>query len=166
MRNLIDIITETETLCESLTADKLEAFIVHQLDTDSTYVAHLRNTPGDDALKAVQAACDAAIVHPKVIALGHNMVGKELPDLFGKGGFIVLGITGNLGMCLGAAGLRNLQNQILDAAHLGVPISILIIEPGRYESALGPQVASRFHEIEYQQTAPNKLADGGIHRIT
>ena len=165
MRNLIDIITESETLRESLTADKLEAFITHQLETNATYVVHLRNTPGDDAIKSVKAACVAAHVQPKVVALGHNMVGKELPNNLFHGGLVILGITGNLAMCLKEAGMRSLREQLVNAAHATYPTSIIVIEPGRHESALGPEVASRFPEVEYEGGAGRTIDDGGIHRV-
>lgn len=166
MRDLINIITNCETLNEAFNSEQLIQHILRQLEENATYIALIRNTPGDDALTAVRDACRDAKLEPRVVSLGHNMVGRELPDNLFNGGLVILGITGNLAMTLREAGLKSLREQIANARHNGYPTSIIVVEPGHHASALGEETARLFPEIEYRGGLGRKIDDGGIHRIT
>lgn len=164
MRKLIDIIMEAETLNEqSLDGADVARLISRALEHNETYIAHIRGRPEDDLLQVVKAASEEAGVDAKVVTLGHNCVGKELPsDLF-KGGLVVLDILPhNLAMCLGEKGMHSLELQIKDADH-GYPCSIIIIEQG--VTQLSRAVQGRFPHYDYMGKQLRDIEDGGIHRI-
>lgn len=163
MRKLIDIITEAELVEMAMDSSALQQMISRALDNDATYIANLHGAVGDDLLSATIEAVKASGADPKVIHLGHSMVGKELPNNLFSGGVVILDIAPhNLAMSLGEKGLYNLEMQILDAEH-GYPCSIILVQtaPSQFSS----KVRDLFPEYGYSGRQVRDIEDGGTHRV-
>ncbi len=160
MRRYIDIINESVA---KATPEQLTQYIISMVEngaSHSPYIAMVFGQPGDGSLTLVKSAVKEAGVEPRVISLGHSMVGKSLPEGMFDSGVVILDVAPhNLRMCLGA---RDYETMLLQIKSNG-SCQIIIVQKGENQLA---ELNDRFPMITVETSFEPDIADGNIHRLT
>lgn len=154
-------LAEDEVIEESH-GDRVDYVIAAGLDKEEPYIGLFKGDAGDGLLHHVIESCKAAGANPSVVQLGHNCVGKGMPDI--PGGLVILDVApANLPMCLGEQNFMRLEGMIMRAPETGRQFIIVC----KGENSFRQQIQNLFpvHEFDGGFGGGRDIEDGGIHRI-